>query len=487
MLANLIATRPLERLSPKTTFYIAFLSLFLLGVGLRFWHLDQFNQLIFDEVYFPKFAYDYLNQAPFFHSHPPLGKLTQAAGIWIYNHLPWVNDPPIGSVALQELNAHSWRWVNASFGSLLILLVGFTVYTFTKNRLFAFLAALFITIDGSLLVASRYGLSNVQILFFGFLSMLCLAKAFTTKHHHRRWLLLCGISLGCTVSIKWNGLGYSLIAWCLFIGGTLCLYADRLLSKVEMSHFGKKERRFNNPYASLFSRIKVYEYVAFLMLLPAAIYSATWVPDLALNSRHAKYGFVGMHKQMTSYHGKRVGADAHPYCSKWYSWPLLIRPINYHFEKNTITTTEGKVEKVYRDVHLLGNPALYWLGVAALLWVFAQWLYSVLVWLRLGVVRDNLLIHSFITLGFMANFLPWMLVSRCTFFYHYQSASVFKFLALAWITTELIKKSNRYAKLSGFLIITIALVVFLYLLPIHLGLPMDKSGFYNRMWFRSWI
>ena len=499
----------LDQISFKQ-FSIIILVIFLFGASIRFWELDRFNELVFDEVYFPKFAYDYLNKDRFFHVHPPLGKLTQAAGIWIYNNLPWVDDPNIGTVELQKLNAHSWRWVNALFGSLLCLLVAGTVYLLTKNRLFTVFAALFVVLDGSLIVASRYGLSNVQIVFFGFLSMFFLIKALTATEKHRRWLIISGILLGCTFSIKWNGLGYSLISWCVFIGATLCMMGEREINKIEVfkkaeaapppankkkNKNKKRDEQVETPPKevsiatanfNIFSRIKLYEYFGYLFVIPFVVYSLFWIPDLNLNSRHAEYGFIGMQKQIRGYHSNTIGADVHPYCSRWYTWPLMQRPISYYFKKKPVVK-DGKSVNIVRDVHLFGNPFLYWMGIAALLWIITKWMFTLLVWIRMGVVTATLPVYSIISLGFLSNFLPWVIVSRCTFFYHYQSASVFKFLALAWVTAELLKGKAIWQKALGSAIVLTVVAGFIYWIPVQLGLPIESPSYYSRMWFRSWI
>ncbi len=62
-------------------FWLGLASIFCLAVGLRFWGLARFNTLVFDEVYFAKFGYNYITGTPFFDAHPPLGKYLIALGI----------------------------------------------------------------------------------------------------------------------------------------------------------------------------------------------------------------------------------------------------------------------------------------------------------------------------------------------------------------------------------------------------------------------
>ncbi|GAC1489647.1 MAG: hypothetical protein NVS2B14_01090 [Chamaesiphon sp.] len=70
-------------------FGIGITSVFFISVFLRFWGLGRFNTLVFDEVYYAKFANDYLMGTSFFNAHPPLSQYIIAIGIWLGTHLPF--------------------------------------------------------------------------------------------------------------------------------------------------------------------------------------------------------------------------------------------------------------------------------------------------------------------------------------------------------------------------------------------------------------
>ncbi|MEN9247334.1 MAG: phospholipid carrier-dependent glycosyltransferase, partial [Gloeomargarita sp. GMQP_bins_69] len=117
------------------------------SLGLRFADLDRLHELVFDEVYFAKFAYNYLHNVPFFDGHPPLGKYFIALGMWVAGGFhPW-----------------SYRWVNALVGSALPLLVGLLTYELSRHRWLALVAGYLVATDGLLLVESRYALINVHL------------------------------------------------------------------------------------------------------------------------------------------------------------------------------------------------------------------------------------------------------------------------------------------------------------------------------------
>lgn len=133
----------------------------------RCWGLSQLNSLVFDEVYYARFANNYLIGTPFFNTHPPLAQYLIAVGIWI-GSLP---ASPDGVNALTGSSMLSYRWMNAATGSLVPLIVGAIAYWLSQNRAYTLMAALLTAADGLLLVESRYALSNIYLVFFGLLGI----------------------------------------------------------------------------------------------------------------------------------------------------------------------------------------------------------------------------------------------------------------------------------------------------------------------------
>ena len=61
----------------------------LIGSILRFYNLGQIPWPVFDEVFYPVFAFNYLEGKNFFSVHPPLGSYLLSLGIYLYHLLPW--------------------------------------------------------------------------------------------------------------------------------------------------------------------------------------------------------------------------------------------------------------------------------------------------------------------------------------------------------------------------------------------------------------
>ena len=63
------------------------LSILLVGSILRFFNLGFIPGPIFDEVFYPVFALNYLSGETFFSVHPPLGSYILTLGIYVYDLL----------------------------------------------------------------------------------------------------------------------------------------------------------------------------------------------------------------------------------------------------------------------------------------------------------------------------------------------------------------------------------------------------------------
>ena len=130
-------------------------------------------------------------------------------------------------------------------------------------------------------------MNNIYILVFGLGAMWCLASAVQVSQGHRRRLIGAGILLGLTYSIKWNGLGYSLIVWAIaFAGSLVALLVYKKIVKIK--HALPEEL---SAKTSLFRVVELWEFPAYLIALPFAVYVAVWQPHL---NQYTNFGFIGI-------------------------------------------------------------------------------------------------------------------------------------------------------------------------------------------------
>ncbi len=421
------------------------MAIVLISFASRFWNLDGTADVVFDEAYYPKFAQSYLHGEPLFDAHPPLAKYIIALGIQIFGYAPF-----------------GYRCMTALAGSFLPLVTYEFIWQLSDRRGWAWLTGCFVVLDGLLLVESRFGLINIYILLFGMLSQLCMVLALKRSRQRWFWTIATGLMLGASFSVKWTGLAY--IVGLFAIAG----YA------------WSRYRQTLNAAQILIG----------LIILPIAFYFVQWIPHLVINPERDIWE---LHRQIIGFHqnlGVGKTEPIHPYCSPWWSWILLIRPVAYFFEM--------RPNSMVQFVLAMGNPILYWLSAIALLICitlliasklrFPPKLITQIFAKEQSPMRSQLIwFMLYVTSSFAGHWLPWILSKRCTFLYHYMPASVFAFAALTLLVSLMWRSPLQEMRMIGFGIFVIVAIGFLFWLPIYIGLPISSGYLPMLMWLRSWI
>ncbi|MEH2025602.1 dolichyl-phosphate-mannose--protein mannosyltransferase [Nostoc sp.] len=500
----------------KKWFRIGMVSVFLLSLALRFWGLERFNTLVFDEVYFARFGNNYLTRTPFFNAHPPLSQYIIGIGIWIGSHIPFWHDTVNGLTGSMR-SPWTYRWLNALTGSFIPLVVAAIAYQLSYRRTFAILAGFFTACDGIFLVESRYALSNIYIVIFGLLGHWFLLLALDNQNRRRSfWLVFAGIAFGASVGTKWNGLWFLSGAYLTWIAAWVIhlihsfpnpklFFTSPFLKESEVrsqeSGVSTYSPSSQTPLQNL-TQLNIFQMLFYLGIIPAFIYSIIWIPHLQLDKT---YGFIAVHQQILKFHLHLGGnsPNVHPYCAAWYKWPLMTRPMAYYYQTAKSITDPlpvmgpplpaGAGQVIY-DVHAMGNPFLWCFGVAAMLFLVGMLVSQAIIpWLKKKrfSVPATLSVDTWIALylvsNYAANLLPWVEVTRCVFIYHYMCAVVFVFLAIAWFVDQCLRSYYQPLRALGVTITFIILAAFIFWMPIYLGLPLSPEGYKLRMWFNSWI
>jgi dolichyl-phosphate-mannose-protein mannosyltransferase len=479
-----------------------------LGLGLiwafalicRFWGLERFNTLVFDEIYYVKFADQYLRQVPLFDGHPPLSKYIIAVSIWFAER--WQLGPVLGNdLAGSFHTTWSYRWSAALTGSLIPIVTAELVRQISRNVRFALIAGSFIALDGLFLVESRYGLNNVYLVIFGLIGQLGLVLAARSRRWWGMWLALCvsGIGFGAAASVKWNGLwfllgGYGLlgIAWGLWLWRRFVITGSDMAG----SDMAGSDMVGSNSILTDLGRLNLSAIALCLGLLPWFFYVWTWGPHLALNPMET---FWGLQTKILEYHQNvKSGKEVHPYCSDWLSWLLMQQPVAYFYQRDISpqqllpTGAAVKPEGLIYAVHAMGNPPLWWASTAAIGGMLltaivqgGQRLWSRAANPATGLRSVDFGIIAYLGVNYLGNLLPWMRVTRCIFLYHYMGASIFSMVALAWWCD----RAWATVSLRPFAIALGLVIVagFGFWLPVYLGLPLSGPEYAARMWSKAWI
>lgn len=478
--------------------WLGLLGLLAIALGLHLWGLGWFNSLVFDEVYYVPFALKYLKLEPLFDAHPPLGKYLIALGIALgqspANGLGWPTTPVEG----QLLSPLSYRWLNALAGTTLPLITALLAfhlspaYSLGRRLGFSLLAGGLMVVEGLTLVESRLALINIYWVWLGLWGQLCWVRAVGPASV--RWRVAAGMALGAAVSVKWNGAGFWLGIVLLEV-----LWRWRLPPKHVKPSLAWKPL------------------VIYLGLIPLAVYTLLWLPHLWIN----QVSLIDIHRQLWMAH-QTIGdvPDPHPYCSAWYTWPLMLRPVSYFYQRvigpppEAILAPELPGGPATYTVQGMGNPILWWLAMAAVLSLglgqLSRWwgrpggplgfalnrYYGkpVAPALPLGQNRARLTgplppspVVSFVLVNYAANWLPWLVVGRCTFLYHALGLVVFGSLALAWLLSRWLLDPRWHYRAMAMAMVLATLWGFWFWLPIWIGLPLSPDALQQRWWLKTWI
>ena len=485
-------------------FGLAITGIFLASLLLRFWGLSRFNSLVFDEVYYAKFASAFLKREIVFTGHPPLSTYIIAFGIWLGEGW-WGDLQPQNNLAGLELAPLSYRWLNALTGSFIPLLVGAIAYLLTQRRSYALIATLLIAADGLFLVESRYALNNVYLISLGLWGHIFFLLALRASSWRRwLWLVLAGIGLGGAAAIKWNGLGFLLGAGGIWLLAWLISFIQLLPALATPT---PQRPMPASPLQNL-TQLKLGHALVAFAIVPALTYYASWLPYIQVDG--TDNNFWQLQTQTLDYHERVGGVTAHPYCSLWYSWPLMLRPVAYFYQTvqagTAVAPNNPALEPLanaaaFYDVHAMGNPILWWFSTVAVLLLGMLLLQPVWKLMTVRAASSSYSDHqsspkigtlvylwtvAYLLVNWAANLLPWVKVTRCLFIYHYMESLIFATMLLALLIDRWFQGTTRQRNLA-LLITGLILIGFLFWMPLYLGLPLSAEGLQIRRWLPSWI
>jgi len=265
-----------------------------------------------------------------------------------------------------------------------------------------------------------------------------------------RSLIACGIFTGLSIACKWQG-AYAAVGIAVIFFYLLWIRYQEALQQPEY-HFWKKTVK------------TCAGCIVFFVLIPALIYAVSYIPYLQANGEDF-WGILRNQRDMFVYHSDTVVASEHPYASRWYSWPMMLRPIWYY--------SKSFADGFAAGISAFGNPAVWWLGIPATV-------YCVYLALRKKDFRAR-----FLLIAYAANFLPWTAISRTTFIYHYFPSVPFVVLMIAYSFKQL---SFPKKKLILFVYTGIVIGLFVLFYPVLTGIPVKESFVIHFLrWLPGWV
>lgn len=123
----------------------------------------------------------------------------------------------------------------------------------------------------------------------------------------------------------------------------------------------------------------------------------------------------------------------------------------------------------------MGNPVIWWFGIAAMLLTIA-----------ISVKRRDKAMYM-VWIAFLAQYVPWMLVPRETFLYHYFAMVPFMILSIVYVLGVAEERSPFFRKARiGYAAAAAAMFILFY--PALSGMIVPKWYVDVLLrWFPSWV
>ena len=402
---------------------------------------SYFNGMIFDEIYHARTAYENIhNMSVYEWTHPPLGKLIIALGILIFGMKPF-----------------GWRIMGALFGVAMVPLMYVFAKRIFKRTDFAFITAGLWAFDCMHFTQTRiatidvYGVFFILLMFF-FMYEYVRQDYFAAPLKDKFLpLALSGVAFGLGCASKWIG--------CYAGAGLAVVLFYHLFAAMFEAYKGHDESAAARR--SLFWK-RLWATAGWcclwFLLVPGLIYFASYFPYYRYEaSLRLNYGIKDMwatllknQKDMYNYHS---GLTATHMCqSMWYQWPFTFKSVWFY--------VSGNGEKI-SNIASTGNPAVWWISSVGAVCLFLEWVLG-------KVKRDPVLPILFV--GVAANYLPWVLVTRCVFLYHFFATVPFILLSTVYLFF-LLERENRRMHWVKWAWLCLAVVYFILLYPAISGLP----------------
>lgn len=389
------------------------------------------NSTYFDEIYHARTAYENVeNVYPYEISHPPLGKLILSIGIRLFGMTPF-----------------GWRFMGTLTGVLMLPVLYLLLKRMFGNTEVAACGTVIFAFDFMHFVQTRIATIDSYAVFF-ILLMYYFMYRFVTERKLGH-LALSGISFGLGTASKWT---------CIYAGGGLAL--------IWLLHWIFRMKQEKN-YRAFVENILFC--LVFFAVIPLCIYYMSYYPygkaiglegvGMYFEPEYAKLVWNNQ-VYMLTYH---AGVNAtHPYSSEWYQWIFDARPILYYLKYGADTKSA---------IASFVSPLLCWGGLFAMI--------------GMGYLtfRKKDKKAGFILIGYLAQLVPWIFISRITFEYHYFACTVFLVLAVCY-ALDILRRTSKRGRADLYAFTVVSVLLFVAFMPVLTG---TETGFVSGLkWFSSW-
>ncbi|MCR5796906.1 MAG: glycosyltransferase family 39 protein [Eubacterium sp.] len=410
----------------------------------------------FDEIYHARTAYEMIHHMYCYeNTHPPLGKFFISLGVRIFG-----------------MNPFGWRIVGTVFGvGMIPLIYMFGLRLFRKRWMAIVLGSLF-AFDFMHFAQTRIATIDVYGTFFimaMFYFMLRYAQTSFYDTEFKKTLIplgLAGVMMGLGCASKWTAVYAAAGLAVFFFAIMFQRYREFCIARNNPggSTEGISHKYIAENFTKYFWRTIGF-CVIFFMVIPGLIYLCSYIPFSDGSTDNLFMQMINNQKTMYSYHSQ---LDAtHPYSSVWYEWPVMIRPVFYYSQTLANGLKEG--------ISAFGNPLVWWAGIFATIHMVYR------------IFKKHDRIALFMIFAYLVQYLPWMLVERCTFAYHYFPSVPFVAMMVVYSLSLFWGENPKTRKLI-YAYCGVAFAIFVLFYPLLSGQPVKydyvKDGL---QWLSGWV
>lgn len=383
--------------------------------------ISYFNSTYFDEIYFARTAYEYTKGLETYEwVHPPLGKLIQAIPIFI----------------TKKMTPFNYRLMGNISGILMIVLMYYFGKLLFKKRKYALISALLMALDTFHFVQTRIGTVDSHLVLFILCSLYFMSKFIYSKDSI--FLFFSGLFFSFSICVKWTGFysGLALaIIYFLFI--------------------------FNNK-TEIISHI--FKGILYFVILPLILYCSLYLifPNNRVNYTNNINKIIEHQKDIYNYHSNLK--SKHYFSSKWYTWPIVYKPVWYHNQE----TKSNKRE----TISAIGNIAIWWVGIISVFYLIFK------------TIRKKSRESSLLLIMIFCLWIPYAFIGRVMFIYHFFPVLPPLILSIVLMLKDISLKTKKEIIIPCYLIIVLTFFVIYY--PVISGTAVDNEYIEKLRLFDSW-
>ncbi len=391
----------------------------------------------FDEVFYPRTALDFIYKVhPFERTHPPLGKYFVMIGMLIFG-----------------VNPFGWRIIGTLFGVAMIPLMYLFGYKIFKNRFLAFCTAFLMMFDFMHFVQTRISTIDVYVTFFVILMYYYIYDYFVKKSYKAGFkkslipLFLCGLIFGIGIATKWIAMYAAVGIFLILVIAKL----DEIVYYMAYKKSGLSSDLFSKFWSKYFFKTALF-CILFFIIIPGIIYFASYTSIMQVPENGIKE-FFNNQSYMYSFHNDLHAK--HSYSSQWFEWPVMTKPIWYYGSKSLAA------ENLTSSIICMGNPLIWWISIP-----------SLITGIIVAIKRKDkyMLVPIF---GALFQYIPWMVVRRMAFIYHYFSVVPFLIIVIVYLIKVFMELGGNTKKIV-YIYLALTAIIFIMYFPILSGMIVPR-------------